>query len=487
MKKRTLFVIIFFLLSTNYLLLFSQNRAPYTAQGAIVGEVTSTTAIVWVRLTASPVRNTDPGEWHETGKPAREGADPGFVGECPGSRGKVRIHYISEKEPAIKKSSPWIKIDESTDFTHQFQLNDLKPASTYFYQIETATVNFQNRFCTEGKFTTAPEPDNWSDILFTVITGQAARSIDRKDGFQSYVTMKNMKPNFLVCTGDNIYYDNDPPFAKIPSVARFHWHRMYSFPTVVSLFQTVPVYFEKDDHDYRWDDSDPYQESKHNRGEYKGISHKDGVAIFKEQVPMSDKTHRTFRWGRGLQIWLVEGRDYRSPNKMPDGPEKTIWGKEQKQWLKEGIKNSNALFKVLISPTPIVGPDRQTKIDNHANRNGFWTEGKEFLKWAKENAGDNFFITCGDRHWQYHSIDETGINEFSCGSISDIHAKGIKESPRSAPRWPQDKQPYYRILTGGFLSVNVSKINNNPTITFRHHNVNGKILYQWEKVGKINY
>ncbi|MDB6006750.1 MAG: hypothetical protein JWR15_3737, partial [Prosthecobacter sp.] len=27
----------------------------------------------------------------------------------------------------------------------------------------------------------------------------------------------------------------------------------------------------------------------------------------------------------------TDGRDYRSPNKMPDGPDKTIWGAEQKE------------------------------------------------------------------------------------------------------------------------------------------------------------
>jgi len=46
---------------------------------------------------------------------------------------------------------------------------------------------------------------------------------------------------------------------------------------------------------------------------------------------------------------------------------------------------------------------------------------------------------------------------------------------------PPEKQPYYRINIGGFLSVKVSKIDDKPTITFRHHDVFGKILYQWQK------
>ena len=221
-------------------------------------------------------------------------------------------------------------------------------------------------------------------------------------------------------------------------MARFHWHRMHSFPTIVSFFQTVPVYLEKDDHDYRWNDSDPYRE-------FPGISHEEGIAIFKQQVPMGEKTYRTYRWGKGLQIWLVEGRDYRSNNKMPDGPEKTIWGKEQKAWLKNGIIKSDAVFKVIISPTPIVGPDSKSKRDNHANPGGFYVEGREILKWAKENAGDNFFLVNGDRHWQYHSIDETGVMEFSCGCATDIHARS------DAPRWAKERQPYLGLKTGGFI------------------------------------
>ena len=67
-----------------------------------------------------------------------------------------------------------------------------------------------------------------------------------------------------------------------------------------------------------------------------------GLKVFREQVPMGEKTYRTFRWGKGLQIWLTEGRDFRSPNNMPDGPDKTIWGREQMEWVKSSILASDA-------------------------------------------------------------------------------------------------------------------------------------------------
>ena len=105
-----------------------------------------------------------------------------------------------------------------------------------------------------------------------------------------------------------------------------------------------------------------------------------GRQLFIEQAPIGEKTYRTFRWGRAVQIWIPEGRDYRSPNDMPDGPGKTLWGVEQRRWLIQGILESRAMFKVVVSPTAILGPDRADKTDAHANRSGFYTEGQNFLR-----------------------------------------------------------------------------------------------------------
>jgi hypothetical protein len=103
-------------------------------------------------------------------------------------------------------------------------------------------------------------------------------------------------------------------------------------PRFKELFRNIATYWEKDDHDYRVNDSDPYVDFP--------VTHELGVKNFKEQLPVTDPkdpeavTYRTYQLSKDLQIWLLENRDYRSPNKMPDGQDKTIWGKEQKEWLK---------------------------------------------------------------------------------------------------------------------------------------------------------
>jgi alkaline phosphatase D len=191
--------------------------------------------------------------------------------------------------------------------------------------------------------------------------------------------------------------------------------------------------------------------------------------------PDEKLTLSTIHQSKGLEwdvvfiLWLTEGRDFRSPNTMPDGPEKSIWGKKQKEWLKRTLLASDADWKVLVSPTPIVGPDRSTKADNLSNR-AFAFEGDEMRRWFAGHLPDNFFIACGDRHWQYHSVDPaTGVQEFSCGPASDKHAGG---TPGKDPRYHR----FHRV-GGGFLSVHVD----GTGISFHHHDVDGKVVYEYVK------
>jgi alkaline phosphatase D len=282
--------------------------------------------------------------------------------------------------------------------------------------------------------------------------------------------MAKLNPQFLVPTGDTVYYDSEDPRATTVAVARYHWHRMYSYPRHIVFHLRVPAYWEKDDHDTLANDCWPTQNPK----SMLPLTFADGLRLFREQVPMGEKTYRTFRWGKDLQIWLVEGRDFRSPNNTPDGPQKTIWGEEQKKWLKDTLLASDATWKVLISPTPLVGPDRaQGKNDNHANA-AFQHEGDEMRRWFQKHLPDNFFIACGDRHWQYHSVHpEAGVHEFSCGPASDQHAGG-------SPGLDLKYHRFHRVK-GGFLSVSVRRTKDQSAVTFRFHDVHGKVAYEYTR------
>ena len=205
-----------------------------------------------------------------------------------------------------------------------------------------------------GKFSTPPPPTTPSDFGFCVMTCQGYQDRDHADGHPIYPSMLALDPRFVTMTGDLVYYDSNEPRAVTPALARLHWERMFSLPRLVAMMRNASSYWLKDDHDTLTNDSWPGM----NSGE---LTFNEGQTIFRQQAPIGTQSYRTFRWGRDLQIWFTEGRDFRSPNTMPDGPNKTIWGAAQKAWFKRTIQESDATWKLLISPTPLVGPDRGKK------------------------------------------------------------------------------------------------------------------------------
>jgi len=460
----------------------ANEELPYNSQGELVGEVSSNSAIIRARLTVRPERNPITDIWSK-GSAVWMPWSPDMSEGVPGKEGWVRVRYGTEPDLTEARVTAWARAEKEHDCSVQFKLVRLKSATTYYYRVEMANrkTGRPSRLGEISCFKTAPPPELLMPVRFTVTTGQAMRSRDifrdgKPWGFKTYEAIARHKPDFHVSTGDNVYYDQDYALATNMELARYHWHRIYSLPCVRSLFRTTSGYWEKDDHDYRWNDCDPHQKVPRKlRAGVTMITDEMGRRLFREAVPMSKKTYRTFVWGKGLQIWLTEGRDYRSPNSMPDGPNKTMWGAEQKAWLKRSLTESQCDFKVLISPTPLVGPDRQEKRDNHANKNGFWTEGREFLRWVRESGMRNFYIVCGDRHWQYHSIDETGVEEFSCGAISNRHAA------RNQPHWGKDRQPHFRDAKGGFLMIEVQRDDSSPELRFTFFDVDGNPVYVCRK------
>ncbi|WP_367011752.1 alkaline phosphatase D family protein [Bremerella sp. JC817] len=437
---------------------------PYQATGVRTGEVTPTSAIVWTRKTANISRNQDGIVFTKRGRSEEALKTPvaDIEGACPGKAGEIQLRYAPEGEFKNVQETDWMPVDEENDFIYQFALTDLKPDTKYWFE-STTRDNGQAHHSIKGSFRTAPLPDAITPIRFCVMTCQGYPDRDHREGHPIYPAMLKKDPAFLSLTGDLVYYDNDAPSATTADLARLHWQRMFSLSRLRETLGKVSAYWLKDDHDTLSDDSWPGRS-------YGELTFEEGQKIFRQQAPLSSDSYRTFRWGKDLQIWLTDGRDFRSPNKMPDGPNKTIWGEEQKAWFKKTVSESDATWKVLISPTPLVGPDRKGKNDNHANA-GFQHEGDELRSWIQENVPHNFFVICGDRHWQYHSIHpETGVQEFSVGAASNSHAGG---TPGRNPQYHQ-----FHKVQGGFLNVEVDREDDQPRIVFQLCDVDGNVSYE---------
>ncbi len=461
----------------------------FHVQGEMTGELSRNGAILQSRLTA---------------------ADTLASGDLPGVPGVACFDISTEPDFPHYLRTGWMRAAPENDYIVKVKVDRLRPGVRYYYRLvygpdEENTENGETR-----TFRTLPDSTVTEPVSFVVVTGMnyhffhhgkpdrpetAYQGDDKNLGYPALESIAMMKPDFFVGTGDNVYYDHPVGTrAKTIPEMRKKWHQQFLQPRYVKLFSEVPVYWEKDDHDHRYNDSDTSDIGGGPKPDGAAFpSNADGIRIFLEQVPVADplgetiRTYRTVRINRDLQLWFTEGRDYRSDNSMPDGPDKTLWGTEQLSWLKETLLASDASFKLLISPTPMVGPDDAYKTDNHVNHNGFRHEGDEFFAWLKKNGflGKNFYIICGDRHWQYHSVHPSGFEEFSCGALVDANSRlGRKPGdPESTDPDALIKQPYMqKESSGGFLRVSLAPGEaKDPSLEFAFYDEKGNQLYKTEK------
>lgn len=442
----------------------------HNGQGVMAGEVTATSVILQSRLTRGEVQ---------------------VEGDLPGSRGIARFELSVAKDFSEPRLTEWMTALPRNDFIVKTRISGLTPATHYYYRLRYGIDHSNTRRTPTATFKTLAGRQGSAVVSFVVVTGmnysffqEGAAKFQRPSyeghdkllGYPALATILRMKPDFFVGTGDNVYYDHPADSrARTRAELRAKWHEQFVQQRFIKLFRQVPTYWEKDDHDHRFNDSDPHTpvlgyhawaEDKKNPELAQQPSNVLGIEIFREQVPVVDPleketvTYRTHRISRELQIWLMEGRDYRSPNAMEDGPAKTLWGKMQMAWLKRTLLESDASFKILISPTPMVGPDGAKKRDSHANIGGFQHEAREFFDWLNQNGllERNFYLICGDRHWQYHAIHPSGVEEFACGALCDANAFAAISPGEPGSTDPEGKIVHkytQRGQSGGFLRVRI--------------------------------
>ncbi|GAA5219820.1 alkaline phosphatase D family protein [Membranihabitans marinus] len=441
----------------------SKKSPVYFTNGFKISELTSNSVVIWTRLCGqekpNPVRHERREEVfrHPIDFDESQPVDQ-MDGAVKGQEGLARVKITSSDGEWV---SDWMTANEGNDYTIKVPCDGLKPLKEYQLEIEAKASKRGPVNSISTTFKTPPTAADIVPVNMVTSTCQYFWSFDDDErGFQTYDTMRKLKPDFFVQTGDYIYYDKPGPLAKNIEQARHKWHAMDGWLSLRDFYKEVPIYMIKDDHDLLKDDA--YK----GKGNYGDLSIEDGIKIWYENAPIVKKPYRSIRWGKDLEIWMVEGREYRSRNDMEDGPDKSIWGEEQKKWFVETVEASDATFKILISATPVVGPDRERKSDNHANA-VFKHEGTWLRKFIANQK--NMYVVNGDRHWQYVSQDlETKVMEFGSGPISDYHVQGWNA---------EDYRPEHRYLNlkGGFLGIEVFRKEGRPYIQFRHYSAEGQV------------
>ena len=285
--------------------------------GYVAGDVTHESALIWLR--AEPKRQVV----------LQYSTDPGF-----------RQFSLTGQFSA----------QSDADFTAKVSLDKLQAATRYYYRAAVAGK-------TPGQvasFVTAPRPDDEAKVTFCF-------SGDTRESYKPFTVMNAVRaqqPDFFMHLGDTIYADRGGAARQLEE---FWWkyRSNRNDAATQACFRDTGVYVMWDDHEVE----DNYLPNH----PLAPIGRKAFLDYWPIRHPSSEpeRIFRSFRWGKGVELFLLDARQYRNLN------QRTMLGRAQKEWLFDSIAQSPAMFKFIATAVPMAGgggdrwdgyPDEREKI-----------------------------------------------------------------------------------------------------------------------------
>ena len=307
----------------------------------------------------------------------------------------VQLRYHPEEKPGEARLSAPVKATRDADLALTFELSELVPGTTYRYEVYVDGALVESpaplRFKTDALWQFRSPPP---DVAFLI--GSCAYvndpAFDRPgepygSAFEILESMAKQKADTMVWLGDNLYTREVDFFS--PGGLRYRYRHHRAFGPLQPLLSAMRHYAIWDDHDFGPNDSS---------GEYqlKGES----LRLFKRYwpafhygLPDTPGVFQTFRIA-DAQLFLTDGRYYRKPGGWPDGPEKSLLGREQLAWLEAALLSSNAAFKIIAVGSPVLNPN----VTRDESYGLYATELRELLDFIKARKIEGVLFLSGDRH-----------------------------------------------------------------------------------------
>ena len=339
--------------------LIGSDRATGLSLCYVAGDVSSDGAIIWLR------------------------AEPGS---------QVVLHYSDERTFSRFWSVGPFPVDKDADHTLKIELNKLDPGTTYFYY--AAVAGKKPGYL--ASFLTAPRFADAAKVSFCF-------SGDTRESYQPFTIMnavRAQKPHFFLYLGDTIYADIGGPARRLSDFwAKYRANR--NDPATQLCFFETSAYVVWDDHEVVNDyfAGNPLAPT--------------GRKAFFDYWPIrrhpaeADRIYRSFRWGQGMELFLLDTRQYRDPGVG------TMLGKAQKDWLFKSLAGSSAMFKFVATSVPMAGGG----IDRW---DGYPAERTELLRFIKEKRITGVVFLSADLHYAaVTSIPNShGLKDITAGPLA---------------------------------------------------------------------
>jgi phosphodiesterase/alkaline phosphatase D-like protein len=375
--------------------------------GVAAGEVTSTSAVLWTRAPRA---------------------------------GSVRLVVIDRNGTLATFGAAYrtVRAETANDRTVNVRVGRLRPWHSYTYIFVQGSTASRR-----GTFRTAPSATSTAAVRFAVSgDADAQPAVGSTRPFYNdlgvYRLMAREHNAFNINLGDTIYSDSEVPGRGTPALTVpqkwAKYRQNLAMPALQQLRSGAGLYSQWDDHEFIND----FTVAENGSALYAA-----GKKAFLDYAPASWDpkvgTYRTFRWGRNLQLFILDLRSFRSAKastdpactnpttKLPDlaptvpaliragtglpplaaavdpacvarinDPARTMLGAAQKTRFKRDVAASNARFKVVLTEDPI----QQFYALPYDRWEGYAAERTELLTYLK-GVERNLIFLATDTHGNF--------------------------------------------------------------------------------------
>lgn len=204
--------------------------------------------------------------------------------------------------------------------------------------------------------------------------------------YEVLTALASKNPDIMLWLGDNTYY-REIDWHTVAGL-RHRWTHTRSTPELQPILGAAHNYAIWDDHDYGPNDAD---RSYHLKAEALE-NHKLFWANQHYGTPETPGAFSRFEWA-DVEFFMLDDRYHRSPNNAPDNEEKTMFGKKQLEWLKDGLASSLGTFKIIANGNQMLNPS--TGGESFFR---YRAEYEDLLRFVKAQRISGVVFLSGDRH-----------------------------------------------------------------------------------------
>jgi alkaline phosphatase D len=280
------------------------------------------------------------------------------------------------------------------DHIARFTISNLEPGNTYTYRLringEHVERPYPLRFQTQKLWQWRTDPPT-----FTMALGSCAyinEDVYDRPGapyggdYQIFRSIAAKNPDLMLWMGDNVYYREVDWATPTMMAARYaHTRRTEEMQPLLGHTHHYAIW---DDHDYGSNNSNRSYRQK-----------EASLRIFKRYWanpnygrPDVPGVFGKFEWG-DVDVFLLDDRYHRSPTEAPRTEDKTMWGREQRQWLIDALTTSDAPFKLVVNGGQVI-----TEQTEHETLARFPHEQSRLLTALQKREIEGVVFLSGDRH-----------------------------------------------------------------------------------------